>query len=217
MLATPPVLAQEVVTLQAADGAVLYADVTGEGERAVVLAHGGRWNKASWAPQAGELAAAGFRVLALDFRGYGHSTGPGQADPLSAPLELDILAAVRYLRRSGSTSVAVVGASMGGSAAADAAVREPGAIDRLVLLGSPPGKAPEALSPTVLFIVARGDTAASGTPRLARIREQYELVPAPKEMVVLEGAAHAQAIFQTDQGTALMNEILRFLRAAPAD
>jgi len=30
----------------------------------------------------GEVSAsAGFRVLALDFRGYGKSRGPGQSDP----------------------------------------------------------------------------------------------------------------------------------------
>jgi len=33
-------------------------------------------------------------VLALDFRGYGKSRGAGQSDPMSAPLELDVLAAV---------------------------------------------------------------------------------------------------------------------------
>lgn len=36
-------------------------------------------------------------VLATDFRGYGLSHGPGDKDPLSAPLDLDVLAAVRYL------------------------------------------------------------------------------------------------------------------------
>ena len=81
-----------------------------------MLAHGGRFNKESWEKQARALAAAGFRALAIDFRGYGQSRGPGQADPLSAPLHLDVLAAVRYLRKTGAKSVSVVGGSMGGSA-----------------------------------------------------------------------------------------------------
>lgn len=49
--------------------------------------------------------------------------------------------------------------------------------------------------------------------RLAKIRKQYEKAPGPKEMVILDGSAHAQAIFETDQGTRLMREILRFLSA----
>ena len=47
--------------------------------------------------------------------------------------------------------------------------------------------------------------------RLSEIREQYERTPEPKELVILEGSAHAQFIFETDQGQRLMREILRFL------
>jgi hypothetical protein len=50
-----------------------------------------------------------------------------------------------------------------------------------------------------------------GVPRLEMIREQYERAPAPKELIVLEGSAHAQFIFETDHGERLMREILRFL------
>ena len=64
-----------------------------------------------------------------------------------------------------------------------------------------------------LFITARDDPRADGTPRLVRIREQYERAPEPKELVILEGSAHAQFIFQTDQAERLMREILRFLSA----
>src|SRR5574341_909613 len=68
------------------DGGIIYADLYGKGDQGIVLAHGGRFNKESWEPQARALAKAGFRVLAIDFRGYGPSRGPGQSDPLSAPL-----------------------------------------------------------------------------------------------------------------------------------
>ena len=43
------------------------------------------------------------------------------------------------------------------------------------------------------------------------IRDQYERAPDPKQLVILEGSAHAQHIFETDQGERLMREILRFL------
>lgn len=207
--------AQETVSFPAEDGGVVYADVYGEGERGVVLAHGGRFNKGSWDKQARELAKAGYRVVAIDFRGYGQSHGPGQDDPLGAPLHCDVLAAVRYLRKTGAKTVAVVGGSMGGAAAADAAIYAPGEIDRLVLLGVEAGTGrvgpPEKLKGRKLFIVARDDTRGDGVKRLPRIREHYERTPEPKELIVLEGSAHAQFLFETDQGERVMQEILRFL------
>jgi hypothetical protein len=48
---------------------------------------------------------------------------------------------------------------------------------------------------------------------LPRIRAQYEKATDPKELVVLDGSAHAQFIFDTAQGERLMREILRFLSA----
>jgi hypothetical protein len=61
-----------------------------------------------------------------------------------------------------------------------------------------------------LFIVARDDANDDGL-RLPRIRANYERAVGPKELVILDGSAHAQFIFATDQGARLMREILRFL------
>jgi pimeloyl-ACP methyl ester carboxylesterase len=205
--------AQKTVSFPTEDGGVVFADVYGAGDRAVVLAHGGRFNKESWAKQAQKLVAAGFQVLALDFRGYGKSSGPGQSDPMDAPLKFDVLAAVRYLRARGAKSVSIVGGSMGGAAAGDASiVSRPGEIDRLVLLGAAPNDSADKLKSPILFIVARDDANADGL-RLPRIREQYEKAPQPKELIVLDGSAHAQYLFQTDQGERVMQEVLRFLSA----
>lgn len=205
--------APQLVSFPTQDGGVVYADMYGKGERGVVLAHGGRFNKESWREQALALAAAGFRVVAIDFRGYGESRGPGAADPLGAPLHLDVLGAVRYLRRSGARTVAVVGGSMGGSAGADALAEAPGEIDRLVLLGSGAGSEPGKLRGRKLFILSRDDIGPGDKPRLPRIRAQYEITPEPKELVILEGSAHAQFIFETAEGDRLLREILRFLSA----
>jgi pimeloyl-ACP methyl ester carboxylesterase len=203
--------APERVTFPTADGGLLHGDLYGRGERGVVLAHGGRYNKESWAPQARAVAEAGFHVLAFDFRGYGQSSGPGQADPLSAPLHLDVLAAVRYLRQAGARTVAAVGGSMGGTAAADAAIEAPGEIDRVVLLAARARRPPEKLKSRTLFLVARDDVGGPDIPRLPGIRAQFERTPEPRELIVLEGTAHAQALFATDQGEKVMREILRFL------
>jgi pimeloyl-ACP methyl ester carboxylesterase len=213
LLVVAPAAAQTAVSFPTDDGGLVYADVYGEGDRAVVLAHGGQFNKESWKKQAETLVAAKFRVLALDFRGYGKSKGPGDADSMDSPLYKDVLAAVRYLRKTGAKSVSVVGASMGGWAAGDASIASlPGEIDRLVFLGSAPtGPANKLKSPS-LFIVARDDSSEDG-PRLPGIRAQYEKAPEPKQLIVLEGSAHAQFLFQTDQADRVMREILRFLSA----
>ncbi len=216
LLSTGGIAAQTTVDFPTADGGVVFADVYGSASRAVVLAHGGRFDKESWAPQARRLVAAGFEVLALDFRGYGQSHGPEQDNLDNAPLELDVLAAVRYLHRGGVKEVSVVGASMGGAAAGDASIASrPGEINCLVLLGAAPSKPADRLKAPVLFIVARDDSSAEGL-RLPGIRKQFERAPQPKKLIVLEGSAHAQYLFQTGQGERVMREILRFLAAPRA-
>ena len=205
--------AQKTVSFSTEDGGTIFADLYGDGDRAVVLVHGGQFNKESWAKQAQTLAAAKFRVLAIDLRGYGKSKGPGGSDPMDAPLHLDVLAAVRYLRQSGAKRVSIVGGSMGGSAAGDASIQSrPGEIDRVVFLGSAPNEPAEKLKSASLFIVARDDANEDGL-RLPGIRKQYEKAPEPKQLIILEGSAHAQFLFQTDQAERVMNEILRFLSA----
>jgi dienelactone hydrolase len=126
---------------------------------------------------------------------------------------LDVLAAVRYLRKTGTKTVSVVGGSMGGGAAGDASIAsQPGEIDRVVFLGAYPNGPAEKLKCASLFIVARDDANEDG-PRLPKIQEQYEKAPEPKTLIILDGSAHAQFLFQTNQAERVMIEILRFLSA----
>ena len=211
--ATLPVLAtaQRTVSFATDDGGHICADLYGQGSRGVVLAHGGRFNKESWKVQADTLAARGFRVLAIDFRGYGCSTAPGLTNADGAPYEKDILAAARYLKAHGATTVSVVGGSFGGAAAGDASIKSaPGEIDRVVMLGAAPDLPASGLKSRALFLVARYDSDGAG-PRLPEIRRQYEKAPQPKELVILEGTAHAQFLFRTEQSGRVMREMLRFL------
>ncbi len=204
---------QRSVSFATEDGGHICADLDGQGSRAVLLAHGGRFTKESWRDQAAALVAAGFRVLAIDFRGFGCSTGPGQEDFDTAPFDKDVLAAVRYLKANGAATVSIVGGSFGGSAAGDASVRSaPGEIDRIVFLGSAPNLPADGLKSRALFIVARDDRSGSGL-RLPGIQAQYERAPQPKQLIVLDGSAHAQYLFQTSQGPRVMREIVAFLSA----
>jgi pimeloyl-ACP methyl ester carboxylesterase len=195
------------------DSGLIFADLYGTGDRGVVLAHGGQFTKESWRPQAQLLVKAGFRVLAFDFRGFGKSHGPGDTDMDTAPMELDVLAAVHYLRNNGAKSVAVIGGSFGGGAAADASVAsKPGEIDRLILLAAEGNKSADRIKAPLLVIVARDDANDEGL-RLPRIRAWFDKEPQPKELIVLDGSAHAQFLFQTEQANRVMKEILRFLGA----
>jgi pimeloyl-ACP methyl ester carboxylesterase len=199
------------VSFPTSDGGIVYADVYGTGGRGVVLAHGGQFNKESWEKQAQEFVDAGFRVLAFDFRGFGRSRGP-QSKARGDGVEFDVLAAVRYLHATGAKTISIVGASFGGGAAADASIiSKPGEIDRLVLLAGWTDNPPEKIKGRKLFIVARDDSDGSGDFRLPHIRANYEKAVGPKELIILDGSAHAQFLFSTDQGDRLMREILRFL------
>ncbi len=210
-LALTTLAAAQTISFPTEDGGRVCADLYGQGTHGVVLAHGGRFTKESWREQAEVLSAKGFRVLAIDFRGFGCSTGPGQANFDSAPFENDVIAAVHYLKAHGVQSVSVVGGSFGGAAAGDASIKSPaGEIDRIVFLGAAPNLPAEKLKSRSLFIVAREDRNQSGA-RLPGIRAQYERAPQLKELIVLDGSAHAQFLFQTDQNTRVMHEILRFL------
>jgi pimeloyl-ACP methyl ester carboxylesterase len=208
LLQARSVVSPEHITISTQDGGTIYADLYGKGERGVVLAHGGRFTKESWAPQAQEFAKAGFRVLAFDFRGFGQSP----LQPKDASPAMDVLAAVRYLRQTGAKSVAVIGGSFGGGAAADATIAAaPGEIDRLVLLGTGGGDRPTAkLKGRLLFIVARDDTSGDGL-RLPGILAKYDKAPPPKKLVLIESSAHAQFLFATKHREQVMREILNFL------
>ena len=199
----PKPLQLSEVSFKTSDGGHIVANLYGQGEHGVVLAHGAVFNKESWHDQAQFLVKSGYQVLAIDFRGYGQSVG-GKED---AALHEDVLGAVRYLHTQGSRQVSVIGGSMGGGAAARAATRaRPGEIDRLILLAHVPIQNPQAMIANKrFFIVGRGDRL------LASCKDQYERAAKPKRLTVLEGRAHAQHIFKTDQAETLMQRISEFL------
>lgn len=209
-----PLAAQEEVSFSTEDGGKICADMYGNGARAVVLAHGGQFHKESWRDQAQALIGYGLKVLAIDFRGFGCSTGPGQADFFKAPFETDVLASVHYLMQHGAKTVSVVGASFGGGAAGDASIKSAaGEIDRIVFLAAAPNLPAEKLKSRSLFIVARNDADGTGSLRLPGIRAQYEKAPQPKRLLLLDGSAHAQFLFQTESAGRVLREMLDFLKA----
>lgn len=184
----------------ASGGGVVHADAYGSGSHAVVLAHGGRFDRSSWRDQAMELADAGYRVIAFDFR---------QRDGGAYGEVLDAVAAARA---GGATTVSVVGASFGGTAAAAATASAPGSIDKLILLSAPVDE-PEILTGRKLVIVARGDVRGDGQMRLPVLERQFARMAEPKRLVVVEGIAHGQYLFESVHAERVMQEILSFLEA----
>lgn len=207
------VFGQQLVRFPLPDRPIeIQADLYGSGTRGLVLAHGRRFHKESWNKQAQAFANSGFLVLAIGFRGDGlNPDGSPGSFGSTADNATDVLAAVSYLHRIGAKTVFAVGASMGGDAVGEADARStPGNIARVVFLGSSGGDAPEKLSGRKLFIVARNDRSGSGL-RLPEISRNYARAPQPKKRVILDGSAHAQFLFDTDQGPRLLKEIVRFL------
>ncbi|MDB5615660.1 MAG: alpha/beta hydrolase [Devosia sp.] len=111
-----------------AGGARLAGLKLGEG-LPVVFLHAGVCDKRMWQAQMSMVAEEGWQALAYDRRGYGETTSPDEAfshmDDLKAVLNaLDVHAAV------------FVGCSLGGGLAIDFALRNPGRVIGLVLIGT---------------------------------------------------------------------------------
>ena len=148
--------AQTAIEIRAEDGGVVHADAYGSGDRGVLLAHGGRFDRTSWKPQALVLARLGFRVIAIDFRAAVEARKGRQTPCLyeARCLAKDVLAAVHHLRRAGAKTVSIVGGSLGGGAAAQATIdAQPGEIERIVLLAHMLIDDPEKMRGRKLFIV----------------------------------------------------------------
>jgi len=112
-------LAYQQVELHAADGTELFAwflPARGEAKATVLYLHGTAENISTSFANVAWMPAAGFNILALDYRGYGDSEGR----PTLAGVQLDIDAAMRsLLERPGvdPDHIIVFGQSLGGALA----------------------------------------------------------------------------------------------------
>jgi pimeloyl-ACP methyl ester carboxylesterase len=158
----------------------------GSGQYGVVLVHGAAYDAASWEPQALALAGHGMTVLAVE-----------QADAES------VAAAIAYLRdERGLPRVAVMGASAGSAAALAVGRDQPELVDQLILLSGTGDVASLGDFPK-LFAASQGEPAASDAERMA--------AEAPGDwnaLYLAPGSAHAQAIFGSEGGSALLDALV---------
>jgi pimeloyl-ACP methyl ester carboxylesterase len=172
------------------DGVVIGGGATG-----VVLAHQLHSNLCSWLPFAERLVdTAGMRVLAFDF-------------PSTSNLDRYVLAAVAELRREGAHSIALAGASMGGTAVLVAASRD-AKISRVASLSGPrnfeglaAGRAVPRLNVPLLLVAGKEDA-----PYVDDARAMYRAATGDKRLLVVPGSDHGTDLLDDEQvGDQLLN------------
>lgn len=197
----------EKVSFQAEDGVELSGHVFGEGDVGVVLSHMGQADQESWWPFARVLRDRGYHALAYDFRGYRDSQGEADINKL----DVDVEAALELLRSRGASRVFLIGAGMGGTASLKVAARAD--VAGVATLSAPPlieeldvrGDLRSIDAPK-MFLASRDDGFYS---RSASLLDQGS--DDPKEMHLLDGAAHGTDMLYGDSGPRAQALILEFL------
>lgn len=134
----------ELNRVEVPDGHLAYLDA-GAGVP-VVLLHGGTLDHRMWEDQVDPLVAAGYRVVAVDARGHGHSS------TATAPFRhCDDVAVL--LRALDAGPAVLVGVSMGASTVLDVALEHPGLARALVISGAGTSE-PDFRDPWVLRMQA---------------------------------------------------------------
>jgi uncharacterized protein len=225
-------LRYEQVALATPDGERLAAwQLEPDEPRADVLYfHGNGGNLSLWLPVYAALHRQGYRVFAIDYRGYGLSTG----SPSEEGLYRDAEAAARHAHagRTPGRPLVFWGRSLGGAAAASAARSLPP--DGLILESAFPTKTAVIRRDPVLrllnlFASYRFDTVEllRGFERPVLVlhgdrdriipfalgRELFERLGGPKEFVAVEGADHND--FFDESHHAYWDAVGRFIGSLP--
>ncbi len=166
-----------------------WAIVWGEGDRGVVLSHGAAYDAASWESQGQALEENGMVALAVE------DVSPGS-----------LRFAIDYLKEEYDVeSVALIGASAGAGPVLEVAEEDPEEVSQIMLLSGTGGVSGLGEYPK-LFVASEGEGIAEEARRMAE-----EAPGDQNEALILPGDAHAQAIFQTQQGERLTQDILERL------
>ncbi|HET9673066.1 MAG TPA: alpha/beta fold hydrolase [Actinomycetota bacterium] len=215
----------DAITFPSEDGVALAGRLFGSGEShaGVVLAHMYPADQRSWFTFAERLASRGYRVLTFDFRGYcpGGEGGCSEGERRPAETWRDVLGAIEALRDEGGvTEIALIGASMGGTASLVAASREGVEVGAVITLSAPVSfegleATPDVLSrvsAAKLFVAGHEDVGAAEA-----VTALYEQSVQPKRPVILTTGDHGTDILSGNQGANASNEILAWLeRYVPA-
>ncbi len=169
------------------------AIVWGEGDQGVVLSHGAAYDAASWEPQGQTLAENNVVALAVE-------EAVGETSPYNVRSAIDYLKEERVVE-----SVSLIGASAGSRSVLQVAGEYPEEVNQIILLSgtgdvSGLGEYPK------LFVASEGEGIAE------KVRQMADEAPGDQnEALILPGDAHAQAIFQTEEGERLMRALVERL------
>ena len=195
---TPP------AKLTAPDGVRLLAYVRGTGNRGVVLGHESDGGLCDLWSLGDELVAQGYRVLSLAFEGYpGSGAGPRpEPTPFVAPYADDLLAGVALLHVQGAGDVAIVGPSMGGTAAVVAGSQAAGSVRAVIDLSGPAQyRGLDAVAAAGISSVPQLLAVAASDPDVDQ--GELEAVDAAstardKQLLLRPGDAHGKRLLATD-------------------
>ena len=211
--ATPtPEESSRPISFTAEDGLEIQGRLFGQGDVGVVLAHMYPADQTSWWDFAGTLAENGYMALAFDFRGYGQSSGSKEI----TLIDLDVEAAVDFLKAQGASTVFLAGASMGGTASLKVAANRSEDVSGVVSLSAPINfkgisVEEEQIRVPVLLMVASKDGSAKES-----LNEMIGLgiVAQTAESVVYEESGdHGTDLLEGDHGDVVRGRILSFLQA----
>jgi pimeloyl-ACP methyl ester carboxylesterase len=207
------------ITFQSSDGVKLDGRLFGpdKGSAGVVLAHMFPADQSAWYFFADRLGDLGYRVLTFDFRGYcpGGDAGCSEGEKYIPAIWQDVEGAVAALRSKGVTRLALVGASMGGTASLIVAGKEGREIDAVITLSAPPSfegldAGPDVMAQVTaakLFIAGNGDIAAAQA-----VDAFYGQSLQPKRPVILTTDDHGTDILSGNQAGVVSTEMINWLQ-----
>jgi pimeloyl-ACP methyl ester carboxylesterase len=203
---------QKAFWFRASDRTRLAGVVLGKGPRGLVLAHQGGGNLCNWFPYARTLARSGFHVMAFDFRVYGASDIPSRQANVNR-LDLDVVAAVKVLRKRGAKRVVLAGASLGATTVVVVAAQLQPSVNGVVSLSGPlqvynldAEAAARRLQVPALFVAAEDDPGFVDPARSL----YADTVASDKQLVVLPQGGHGTSLLRLP---AFRSTLTQFFRA----
>jgi esterase/lipase len=212
------------VSFTASDGVELAGRLFGpeHAHTGVVLAHMLPSDQRYWFEFADRLGTMGYAALTFDFRGYcpGGDGGCSQGTKNVAAIWQDVEGAVTFLRGQGLGSIALIGASIGGTASLVVSGTEGSGIEAVVTLSAPQSISGLVAGPDVLanvtaaklFIAGNGDGVAAEAAQAF-----YDQSPQPKDVQIVTSNDHGTDLLEGNQAEIVRNLILTYLQQhAPA-